>query len=81
VQFQSKVLSFQAANSNVAAEAVLIANGTEQFPLTRNGSLIIVQKNATSTPGGRAPKKVFKSGAQLQVRNPNGVTSATVTLP
>jgi hypothetical protein len=81
VQFQKKVLSFQAANSNVAAGAVLIANGTEQFPLTRSGSLIIVEKNATSTPGGRAPKKVFKSGAQLQVRNPNGVTSATVTLP
>lgn len=79
-QYKKKQLRFQAANSNIAAGAVVIVNGRESFPLTRSGDLIVVDKNATSTPGGLKQKGFVQSGSQLQIRNPNGATSAILTL-
>lgn len=81
LEFKSKSLRFQAAGSNVAVGAILIVDGTERYTLTRNGDLIVVAKNATSTPGGIKPKGIFKSGSshQLVMQNPNGQVSRPVT--
>jgi hypothetical protein len=78
-RYKKKQLSFTAANSNVGVGAVVIVEG-ERFPLTRSGDLLIVDKEATSTPGGRKQKGFVQSGSRLQIRNPNGTVSATVTL-
>jgi hypothetical protein len=80
LRYKKKQLSFTAANSNIGVGAVLIVDGRESFPLTRSGELIIVSKNATSTPGGLRQKGFVQSGSRLQIRNPNGAVSATVTL-
>ncbi len=79
-QYKKKQLRFQAANSNIGVGAVVIVNGRESFPLIRSGDLIVVDKNATSTPGGIKQKGFVQSGSQLQIRNPNGATSVTLTL-
>lgn len=79
-RFKKKALSFTAANSNVATGAVVIVDGTESFPLTRSGDLLVVSPDALSTPGGRRQKGFVKPGSQLRIRNPNGATSVTVTL-
>jgi hypothetical protein len=79
-RYKKKQLSFTAANSNIGIGAVLIVDGRESFPLTRNGDLIIVNKDATSTPGGVKQKGFVQSGSRLQIRNPNGALSASVTL-
>jgi hypothetical protein len=78
-RYKKKQLSFTAANSNVGVGAVVIVDG-ESFPLTRSGDLIVVNKDATSTPGGRKQKGFVQSGSRLHIRNPNGAVSATVTL-
>jgi hypothetical protein len=52
----------------------------ESFPFTRSGDLLIVDKAATSTPGGRKQKGFVQSASRLQIRNPNGAVSTTVTL-
>ncbi len=79
-RYKKKQLSFTAANSNIGVGAVLIVDGRESFPLTRSGDLIIVDREATSTPGGLKQKGFVQSGSRLQIRNPNGALSATVTL-
>lgn len=78
-RYKKKQLSFAAANSNVGVGAVVIVEG-ESFPLTRSGDLLIVDREATSTPGGRRQKGFVQSGSRMQIRNPNGAVSATVTL-
>lgn len=78
-RYKKKQLSFTAANSNVGVGAVVIVEG-ESFPLVRSGELLIVEKDATSTPGGRKQKGFVQSGSRLQIRNPNGTLSATVIL-
>ena len=75
LEFKSKSLRFQAAGSNVAVGAILIVDNTERYTLTRSGDLIVVGKNATSTPGGLKPKKLFKGTHQLVIQNPNGQVS------
>jgi hypothetical protein len=82
LEFKSKRLRFDGVGSNVAAGAVLIVDGTERFTLERDGDLIVVKKNARSTPGNLKPKDIFKSGQshQVVVLNPNGQTSRAVTL-
>ena len=80
LRYKKKQLSFTAANSNIGVGAVLIVDGRETFPLTRSGDLIIVNKDATSTPGGLKQKGFVQSGSRLQIRNPNGSLSATVIL-
>ncbi|HVG19011.1 MAG TPA: choice-of-anchor D domain-containing protein, partial [Blastocatellia bacterium] len=81
LQFKSKSLRFTAANSNVAAGAVLIVDGTERFTIERDGDILIVRKNARSTPGGLKVKDIFKSGSphQVVILNPNGMASDPVT--
>lgn len=79
-QYKKKQLRFQAANSNIGVGAVVIVNGRESFPLIRSGDLIVVDKNATSTPGGIKQKGFVQSGSQIQIRNPNGAISVTLTL-
>lgn len=79
-RYKKKQLSFSAANSNIGVGAVVIIDGRESFPLTRSGDLIIVNKDATSSPGGLKQKGFVQSGSRLQIRNPNGALSATVTL-
>jgi hypothetical protein len=75
LEFKSKSLRFQAAGSNVATGAILIVDNTERYTLTRSGDLIVVAKNATSTPGGLKPKKLFKGTHTLVIQNPNGQVS------
>ena len=81
LEFKSKSLRFIAANSNVAVGAVLIVDGTERFTIERSGDLLIVRKNAISTPGGRKIKNIFKSGVshQIVILNPNGLASDPIT--
>jgi hypothetical protein len=81
LEFKSKSLRFVAANSNVAAGAVLVVDGTERFTIERDGDILIVRKNARSTPGGLKVKDIFKSGSphQVVIVNPNGLTSDPVT--
>ncbi|MBI3651915.1 MAG: choice-of-anchor D domain-containing protein [Acidobacteria bacterium] len=79
-RYKKKQLSFTATNSNIGIGAVVIVDGRESFPLTRSGELIVVEKNATSTPGRLMQKGLVQSGSRLQIRNPNGALSAPVTL-
>jgi hypothetical protein len=78
-RYKKKQLSFAAANANVGVGAVVIVEG-ESFPLTRSGDLLIVDREATSMPGGRKQKGFVQSGSRMQIRNPNGAVSLTVTL-
>ncbi|HET9532559.1 MAG TPA: choice-of-anchor D domain-containing protein, partial [Blastocatellia bacterium] len=82
LQFKKKTVRFQAENSNVAVGAVLIVDGRETFNLSRNGSFIQVDKNARSTPGNLRMRDIFTPGSThtVQVRNPNGKTSASQSL-
>lgn len=82
LQFKSKRVRFDGIGSNVAAGAVLIVDGTERFTLERDGDLIVVKKNARSTPGNLRPKDIFEKGEshQLVILNPNNQTSRTTTL-
>ena len=82
LQFKSKRVRFDGLGSNVAAGAVLIVDGTERFTLERDGDLIVVKKNARSTPGNLRPKDIFEKGEshQLVILNPNNQTSRTTTL-
>jgi hypothetical protein len=80
LQFKSKSLRFVAANSNVAAGAVLIVDGTERFVIERDGDVLIVKKKTRSTPGGLRVRDIFKSGShQIVIVNPNGQASDPVT--
>jgi hypothetical protein len=80
LQFKSKSLRFTAANSNVAAGAVLIVDGTERFAIQRDGDILIVKKNTRSTPGGLRVRDIFKNGShQVVILNPNGLASDPVT--
>lgn len=81
LEFKSKSLRFVAANSNVAVGAVLVVDGTQRFTIERDGDILIVRKNARSTPGGLKVKDIFKSGSphQIVIVNPNGLTSDAVT--
>lgn len=81
LEFKSKSLRFIAANSNVAAGAILIVDGTERFAIERDGDILIVRKNARSTPGGLKVKDIFKSGVphRIVILNPNGLASDPVT--
>jgi len=80
LEFKSKSLRFTAANSNVAVGAVLIEDGIERFPIERSGDILIVKKNATSTPGGLKVKNIYKSGQshQIVILNPNGLASDVI---
>ncbi|HLG13506.1 MAG TPA: choice-of-anchor D domain-containing protein [Blastocatellia bacterium] len=83
LRYKGKALRFNAANSNVGTGAVLLVDGgSEMFNLERSGDLIIVNKNARSTPGGLRVRDIFKTGSShtVQVRNANGVVSTVVTL-
>ncbi len=82
LQFKSKRVRFDGSGSNVAAGAVLIVDGTERFTLERDGDLIVVKKNARSTPGNLRPKDIFEKGEshQLVILNPNNQTSRPTTL-
>jgi hypothetical protein len=82
LQFRKKTVRFQAANSNVAAGAVLIVDGSQTFMLIRNGNFIQIDKNARSTPGNQRPRDIFTPGSthSVQVRNPNGMTSPSQSL-
>ena len=82
LQFKSKRVRFDGSGSNVAAGAVLIVDGTERFTLERDGDLIVVKKNARSTPGNLRPRDIFEKGEshQLVILNPNNQTSRTTTL-
>jgi hypothetical protein len=82
LKFKKKRVRFQAANSNVEVGAVLVVDGTQTFPLVRNGEFIEVSKNAQSTPGNLRPVDIFTAGSShtVQVRNPHGPNSQTATL-
>ncbi|MEW6127378.1 MAG: choice-of-anchor D domain-containing protein [Acidobacteriota bacterium] len=80
-RYKKKQLLFNAAGSNIAVGAVAIVKGTESFPLVRSGDLIIVERTARSTPGNRLLKGFVDAGTTVQIRNPNGATSATFTVP
>ncbi len=82
LQFRKKGLRFQAANANFAVGAVLILNGTQTFTLTRDGDLLVVDKNARSTPGNLRIRDIVRTGTtnNVQGHNPNGVVSNTVSI-
>jgi hypothetical protein len=82
LQFRKKTVRFQAANSNTAVGAVLIVDGREMFPLIRNGNFIQVDKNARSSPGNQRARDIFTGSSThtVQVRNPNGLSSASQSL-
>jgi len=82
LQFKKNGLRFQASGSNVVAGAVLIVDGTQTFNLEANGSLWVVTKKAKSTPGNQRVRDIFTSPSThtVVVRNPNGATSAPVSI-
>jgi hypothetical protein len=82
LQFKKQGLRFQAASSNVVAGAVLIVDGSETFALGLNGDVWVVGKNVNSTPGNKQVRDIFVSPSThtVVVKNPNGGTSAPVTL-
>jgi hypothetical protein len=82
LRFKKKRLRFRAANSNVEVGAVLVVDGTQTFTLVRDGDFIIVDKNTRSTPGNLRVRDIFTPGSShtVQVRNPHGPNSQTVTL-
>jgi hypothetical protein len=82
LQFKKNGLRFTAAGSNVVAGAVLIVDGTQTFALEANGDLWVVTKKVKSTPGNFRVRDIFVSPSThtVVVRNPNGGTSAPVTI-
>ncbi|HEY3138092.1 MAG TPA: choice-of-anchor D domain-containing protein [Blastocatellia bacterium] len=82
LEFRKQGLRFQAAGSNVVAGATLIVDGRETFTLELNGDLWVVFKSSRSTPGNLRPRDIFVSPSThtVVVKNPNGATSATVTI-
>jgi hypothetical protein len=82
LEFRKKGLRFQAAGSNVVAGATLIVDGKETFTLVLDGDFWTVDKNSRSTPGNLRPRDIFVSPSThtVVVKNPNGATSATVTI-
>jgi hypothetical protein len=82
LQFRKRGLRFEAAGSNVVAGATLIVDGTETFTLDLNGDFWVVTKGARSTPGNKRVRDIFVSPSthSVVVRNPNGATSAPVSL-
>jgi hypothetical protein len=82
LQFKKRGLRFQAAGSNVVSGAVLIVDGSETFALELNGDIWVVGKNVNSTPGNKKVRDIFVSPSThtVVVKNPNGGTSATVTI-
>lgn len=70
------------ANSNIQAGASLVVNG-DTFPLVLNaaGSKYIVRPTTTSASGRRLSDLVRPGGSiTVTVRNPNGISSAPVTI-
>ena len=82
LQFKKKGLRFQASGSNVVAGATLIVDGTETFTLLQNGDLWVVLKSTRSTPGNKRVRDIIISPSthSIVVKNPNGATSAPVSL-
>ena len=82
LQFKKNGLRFTATGSNVVAGAVLIVDGTQTFALEANGDLWVVTKKVKSTPGNFRVRDIFISPSThtVVVRNPNGGTSAPVTI-
>jgi hypothetical protein len=82
LQFKKKGLRFQSAGSNVVAGAVLIVDGKETFTLDLGDELWLVLKSTRSTPGNLKIIEIFIPGSthSVVVRNPNGGTSAPVTI-
>jgi hypothetical protein len=76
LEYKKKSIRFQRASSNVETGAVLLFDGTETFTLQASGDLIVVDKNALSTPGNKKVRELIKGGTHtVQVRNPHGQTS------
>jgi hypothetical protein len=82
LQFKKNGLRFQASGSNVVSGAVLIVDGAQTFILEVNGDLWVVTKKAKSTPGNFRIRDIFISPSThtVVVRNPNGGTSAPVSI-
>jgi hypothetical protein len=82
LQFKKQGLRFQAADSNVVQGAVLIVDNKETFTLDRNDTLWVVLKSTRSTPGNQRVRDIFTSPSThtIVVKNPNGGTSAPVSL-
>jgi len=82
LEYKKRGLRFQAAGSNVVSGATLTVDGTERFNLELSGDLWIVTKSARSTPGNKRVRDIFISPSthSVTVKNPNGATSAPVSL-
>lgn len=82
LQFKKRGLRFQAAGSNVVTGAVLIVDGSETFALELNGDIWVVGKGVNSAPGNKKVRDIFVSPSthSVVVKNPNGGTSAPVTI-
>jgi hypothetical protein len=76
-------LTLTAVGSKITAGAQLIVNGSEFFALnlSKSGSKWVVKKKTRSVPGGLKVSEAIPAGAQvaLQVLNPDGLRSASVT--
>jgi HYDIN/CFA65/VesB family protein/ASPM-SPD-2-Hydin domain-containing protein len=82
LQFKKKGLRFQSAGSNVVAGAVLIVDNRETFTLDQGDGIWVVLKSKRSTPGNLRIIDIFTPGSthSVVVRNPNGGTSAPVSI-
>ena len=82
LQFKKQGLRFQVADSNVVQGAVLIVDNTQTFTLDLNDTLWVVLKSTRSTPGNLRIRDIFTSPSThtVVVRNPNGATSAPVSI-
>lgn len=82
LQFKKRGLRFQATGSNVVQGAVLIVDNAQTFTLDASGDLWVVLKSTRSTPGNLRIRDIFISPSThtVVVRNPNGGTSAPVSL-
>src|SRR4029079_19215849 len=82
LQFKKKGLRFQAAGSNVVTGAVLIVDNTQTFTLELGDGIWVVLKSTRSTPGNLRVIDIFTPGSNhsVVVKNPNGGTSAPVSI-
>jgi hypothetical protein len=82
LQFKKKGLRFQSANSNVVTGAVLIVDSKETFTLDQGDGIWVVVKSKRSTPGNLRVIDIFTPGSShsVVVKNPNGGTSAPVSI-
>jgi hypothetical protein len=80
--FKKQGLRFQSADSNVVAGAVLIVDNNQTFALDAGDGLWLVLKSTRSTPGNSRIRDIFTSPSThtVVVRNPNGGTSAPVSI-